>query len=195
MYYVYTAPLEDASAFKIGVSSDPTARVVGLSHYYTFALKSVRILECPSMEIAFQIETLLHNLCSASKVIFPFDGGTEFFDYQLLPQVLQVLDACSGLTGHLPVLLNLDPAKCAEVDEVAQTMNALANKIKAKRLSLNLKQEQIAEACEVTVQTYRRLERGDGSSITTLLKVLKALGMIDIIEAIPLNTGSKQRAS
>jgi len=147
------------------------------------------------MEIAFQVETLLHSLCSVSKVIFPFDGGTEFFDYQLLPQVLQVLNALSGLTGHLLVLLNLDPAKCAQVDEVAQTMNALANKIKAKRLSLNLKQEQIAEACEVTIQTYRRLERGSGSSVTTLLKVLKALDMIDIIEAIPLNIGNKQRAS
>jgi transcriptional regulator with XRE-family HTH domain len=74
-------------------------------------------------------------------------------------------------------------------------MNALANKIKAKRLALNLKQEQIAEACEINIRTYRRLEQGSGANLTTLLKVFKALDMIDTIEAIPLNAGVKQRAS
>jgi DNA-binding XRE family transcriptional regulator len=122
-------------------------------------------------------------------------AGTEFFSYHLFPQVVQALDALSGLTGRLTTPLTVDPTKCAEVDAVAQTMNALANKIKAKRLALNLKQEQIAEACEINIRTYRRLEQGSGANLTTLLKVFKALDMIDTIEATPLNAGVKQRAS
>lgn len=52
----------------------------------------------------------------------------------------------------------------------------LGEKLKALRLSRNLDQKTLAERAGVSVRALRSLESGQGSTIKTLVSVLRALG-------------------
>jgi len=83
--------------------------------------------------------------------------------------------------------------------------NELGESLKRYRLSLNLDQETIAFRSGVSVRTLRNLEAGRGSSIRTLVVVLKALGRIGWLTTLapstfnpltlPRDTDQRQRAS
>lgn len=53
---------------------------------------------------------------------------------------------------------------------------ALGEKLKTLRLSRNLEQKTVAERAGVSVRALRSLEAGKGSTIRTLVSVLRALG-------------------
>lgn len=52
----------------------------------------------------------------------------------------------------------------------------LGDKIRQLRLSLNLDQRTLAERAGVSVRALRNLEGGSGSTVKTLISVLRALG-------------------
>jgi transcriptional regulator with XRE-family HTH domain len=60
----------------------------------------------------------------------------------------------------------------------------LGKRIAAYRLSLNLRQQDIAESIGIARSTVARLEAGHGGTIDTLIRVLKALGAEDRIETL-----------
>lgn len=60
----------------------------------------------------------------------------------------------------------------------------LGERIAAYRLSLNLRQEDIAQSTGVSRSTVARLEAGGGGTLDTLVRVLKALGAEDRIEML-----------
>jgi transcriptional regulator with XRE-family HTH domain len=66
-----------------------------------------------------------------------------------------------------------------------QEMEAeLGDKLKAQRLSGNLDQKTLAERAGVSLRALRNLEGGQGSTIKTLVSVLRALGRQDWLQAI-----------
>ena len=60
----------------------------------------------------------------------------------------------------------------------------LGEQVRALRLSLNLDQNTVAERAGVSVRTVKNLEGGHGSSVATLVRVVRALGRLDWIDAL-----------
>jgi transcriptional regulator with XRE-family HTH domain len=60
----------------------------------------------------------------------------------------------------------------------------LGRRAKALRLWKRLEQVQVAEKAGISVRTLRGLELGQGSSLETLLRVMKALGTLDGLNAL-----------
>jgi transcriptional regulator with XRE-family HTH domain len=60
----------------------------------------------------------------------------------------------------------------------------LGKRLAAYRLSLNLRQQDVANSIGIARSTVARLETGHGGTIDTLVRVLKALGVEDRIEMI-----------
>jgi transcriptional regulator with XRE-family HTH domain len=52
----------------------------------------------------------------------------------------------------------------------------LGEQLRAERLRSNLRQADLAKSAGISINTLRRLEAGDGSSVTALISVVKALG-------------------
>lgn len=61
---------------------------------------------------------------------------------------------------------------------------ALGEKLKALRLSRNLDQKTLAERAGLSVRALRSLESGEGSTLKTLVGVLRALGRQDWLNTI-----------
>jgi transcriptional regulator with XRE-family HTH domain len=60
----------------------------------------------------------------------------------------------------------------------------LGNKLKVLRLSGNLDQKTLAERAGVSLRALRNLEGGQGSTVKTLVSVLRALGRQDWLQSI-----------
>lgn len=61
---------------------------------------------------------------------------------------------------------------------------ALCKRLEDIRLSRNTTQEQLAAEAGVSPRTIGRLEKGQGVSVDTLIRVLKALGIQQNLEAL-----------
>lgn len=59
----------------------------------------------------------------------------------------------------------------------AQIEATLCKQVERIRLARNITQAQLAETAGVSVRTVGRLEKGEGVSLDTFIRVLKALGM------------------
>ena len=194
-HFVYTFPLADLSSFKIGVSTHPPQRLADLSRYYTFDLKTLLTLQCPDMRIAFQIENTLHNVCATKQVLYSYDGGTEFFDYSAHPVVKDILTSMARLDGFSLEAFQVDSFVLPAVDEAEQTLNALVNTIRSKRISCNLTQEQLALMCGVSTGTIKGLEGCSRSTnLLTLLKVLKSLDLDEALTSLVPTLTTRKRA-
>jgi transcriptional regulator with XRE-family HTH domain len=60
----------------------------------------------------------------------------------------------------------------------------LGERIRRLRIDRNLSQAELAGKAGVSLKTLRNLEQGAGSSVETLLRTLKALGVADVIGAL-----------
>lgn len=61
---------------------------------------------------------------------------------------------------------------------------ALGERLKALRLARNLDQKSLAERAGVSVRALRNLEGGQGSTLKSLVRVLRALGREDWLKSI-----------
>jgi len=61
---------------------------------------------------------------------------------------------------------------------------ALCRRLEGIRLSRNITQAQLAEEAGVSPRTIGRLEKGEGVSLDTFIRVLKALGIQHSLEAL-----------
>ncbi len=64
----------------------------------------------------------------------------------------------------------------ASTDEMER---AIGQQVRALRLATNLSQEALAGNANVSLSSVKSLERGDGSTLATLIKVLRALDSLD----------------
>jgi len=65
---------------------------------------------------------------------------------------------------------------------------ALGERLRTLRIHKNLEQASLAERAGISVRTLRNLENGSGSSLRTLIEVVRALGRtswLDMIAPIP----------
>ena len=62
-------------------------------------------------------------------------------------------------------------------------MALIGERIQRERLNQNLTQEKLAESAGVGVRTVRYLEAGRQTTVETLIRVLRALGRLDALDA------------
>lgn len=67
---------------------------------------------------------------------------------------------------------------------VEESEVALGDQVRRVRIARNLDQARLAELADVSVGAVSNLERGKGSSLRTLIAVLRALGRTDWIETL-----------
>jgi transcriptional regulator with XRE-family HTH domain len=60
----------------------------------------------------------------------------------------------------------------------------LGERLRGQRVSRNLTQHAVAEKAGISLKSVLNLESGRGSSIETLMRVLKALDMVQSIDAL-----------
>ena len=66
----------------------------------------------------------------------------------------------------------------------AQIEAALCKRLESIRLSRNITQEQLAEEAGVSTRTIGRLEKGEGVSMDTFIRVMMALSIQQNLEAL-----------
>ncbi|MDE3200535.1 MAG: helix-turn-helix transcriptional regulator [Acidobacteriota bacterium] len=66
----------------------------------------------------------------------------------------------------------------------AQLQQDLGSRLQALRIAKNLDQRTTAEKAGVSEKTLRNLEAGRGSSVETLVRVLKALDALDGLQSV-----------
>lgn len=72
----------------------------------------------------------------------------------------------------------------ADFSTTAEAEERLGGRIRSLRLSKNLDQATVAERAGVSVRTVKNLENGRGSSVATLVRVVRALGRADWLDAV-----------
>ena len=193
MSYVYIAPLRDGSAFKVGKSSDPSNRLLDLSKYYEFDTEGILVINCNTDKESFNMESILHKSCSSMRVHFPFDGGTEFFEYELL-------DSAMGIAINVCEINNYSTMKFSPEADVQTGCDAeiiiesMSKKIRARRLLMNLTHKDLAEGSKVSTRTIARLEGGLNVSFHSMVKVVVELGISDFFSSFKLEETSRMRA-
>jgi putative transcriptional regulator len=60
---------------------------------------------------------------------------------------------------------------------------ALGERLAHQRLQRNLTQEQLAREAGISKRTLIRLEQGESSQLTNLIRLLRALGLLDRLDA------------
>ena len=60
----------------------------------------------------------------------------------------------------------------------------LGQKLERLRLSKNINQSMLAKEAGVSRRTITRVENGEGISLDTLIRVIRALGVVDRLEAL-----------
>jgi transcriptional regulator with XRE-family HTH domain len=76
---------------------------------------------------------------------------------------------------------SLSAADGLTTDEVEAT---LGERVRSLRLSKNLDQAAVADRAGVSLRTVKNLENGRGSSVATLVRVVRALGRADWFDAL-----------
>ena len=61
---------------------------------------------------------------------------------------------------------------------------SLCTRLESERLRQNITQAELARQAGISVRTVRRMEKGEGISLATFIRVLKALRIEDRLEAL-----------
>jgi transcriptional regulator with XRE-family HTH domain len=62
--------------------------------------------------------------------------------------------------------------------------NRIVNNLKTIRLKQNITQQSIAESADISLSSIKKIEKGEIRSFDTLLRVLRMLGKLDILQPI-----------
>ncbi|KAA3641773.1 MAG: XRE family transcriptional regulator [Armatimonadetes bacterium] len=63
-------------------------------------------------------------------------------------------------------------------------LEELGIRLRQERLNRNITQEELARAAGISIGALRNAESGGGSSLTTFVRMLRALGLLHRVEAV-----------
>jgi transcriptional regulator with XRE-family HTH domain len=63
-------------------------------------------------------------------------------------------------------------------------LEELGSRLSRARLERDLTQQQLAQEAGISVDTVRRLERKQSITLTALLRILRALGQLDVLDLV-----------
>ncbi len=194
MAFVYIAPLSDRSAFKVGKAIAPSSRLSQLLRYYDFNTSQILIVDCKTADKAFGLESILHKACEGMRVIMPQDGGTEFFSHRLFNDTVCIAQAVSRINDFQTIPFIGEREK-NPIDETHLIVEAFSNKIRARRLELNLSQAEVANLAGVGLRTIQRIEIRGQSTFHNMVAVLGVLNLEHLLSSLEINVPLRQRSS
>lgn len=196
--FVYIAPLLNKNAFKIGKSENPISRIVELTRFYEFDFKEVYIIDCENCTDAYKIESLLHIVCNKKRVFFDYDGGTEFFSYEVYEKLLFVANTIVEINklkiSRMPPIEDIKVFEVVKSNDVELLLNSLTNKLKHKRLEYNITQKQLAKITGMSIRTIQRMEDSGVITLINFIRILKALDLDSILSEFQIDIPEKQRS-
>ena len=71
-----------------------------------------------------------------------------------------------------------------QTNTTAELLMHLGEQLRAQRLRMNLTLDEVAKSAGVSINAVRRLEAGDGSSLSSFVSVLKVLGRADWLSTL-----------
>lgn len=71
-------------------------------------------------------------------------------------------------------------------DRVVELERTLGRLVRARRIAADLSQVELSDRANVSLGAVKNLEAGRGSSVNTLMKVIRALGAEDWLDALEL---------
>jgi DNA-binding XRE family transcriptional regulator len=177
MSYIYIAPLKDKSAFKVGKSKTPTKRIQHLSKFYDFDMDDITVMHCGDDNGAYTIESVMHAVLNGHMKIKEFDGGTEFFDFYHYNNSMQLLYDIAGINELSPeqLIVDLDVAPIGTFIDLS--LSSIGNRARARRLEMNITQDELSKLSSVSKATVCRFERGEAVGTDTLIKIMGSLKM------------------
>jgi hypothetical protein len=194
MSFVYIAPLSDQSAFKVGKAIAPSSRLSQLLRYYDFNTSQILIVNCKTVDNAFALESILHQACEGMRVVMPYDGGTEFFSHKLFDEAACIARAICRINGFQTIPFVREREE-DPIDETCLIVEAFANKVRARRLELNLRQTDVAKLAGVAKRTIERIERRGQATFHNLVAVLRALNLEYLFSQLEINVPLRQRST
>jgi DNA-binding XRE family transcriptional regulator len=193
MAFVDIAPLSDGTAFKVGKAIAPSSRLSQLLQYYDFDTSSILIVDCKLVENAYALEFILHKACSKMQKLMPYDGGTEFFSSNAYQDAIAIAESVCRINGYRTVPFirqkNDDP-----IDEAGLIVASFSNKIRARRLELNLTQAQVAELAGVGKRTVERIENSGNTTFYNMVCVLRSLDLEYLFAELEITDPIRKRA-
>lgn len=63
-------------------------------------------------------------------------------------------------------------------------LKELGNRIKQRRIALNITQAELAKRCGISMSTEVRIENGEDSKISNLIKLMTALGVVENVDVL-----------
>jgi len=193
MSYVYIAPLVDRSAFKVGKANTPSSRLSQLLQYYEFDTSEIVLFNCGSIGEAYDLEGILHKAIGTRRVYFPFDGGTEFFTYDVFEVAVKIAAIVAEINDYKRIPFVRSSAE--PIDETRLIVLEFASKIKARRLELNITQVDLARRSGLGKRTIERLELGGNCTFQNTVAVLRELNLEYLLSGLELGEPVRQRAN
>lgn len=193
MSFVYIAPLSDGTAFKVGKAIAPTSRLSQLMRYYDFDTNDILIIDCLLVENAYVLESVLHKACEKMRRLMPYDGGTEFFSSNVYQDAIAITKSVCRINGYrtVPFIRQKyqDP-----IDEAGLIVASFSNKIRARRLELNLTQAQLADRAGVGKRTVERIESSENATFYHMVCVLRSLDLEHLFSELEITDPVRKRA-
>jgi len=198
MTFVYIAPLVNKRAFKIGKAINPQERILGLTRFYEFNFEDISLINCKEASRSYKVEYLLHSACESKRIIYEYDGGTEFFDYCIYEKAMEIVKDVALINEYtidkMAPIVDIKGLQDIKTDEIELLLNALCNKIKNKRLGYNMTQNQLAKVTGIGLRTIRNIENDGNTTLPNFIRVLKALDLDYILSDLEVETPMKERA-
>lgn len=69
--------------------------------------------------------------------------------------------------------------KISQYDSERAVLKEFGNRIKQYRISLNITQHQLAEKCGLSMSTIMRIENGDDTKWTAIIKILSEFNLLE----------------
>ena len=74
--------------------------------------------------------------------------------------------------------------KITQFDSEKAILKEFGNRIKQYRVSLNITQHQLAQRCGVSVTTLMRVENGDDTKWSAIIKILSEFNLLDNLDIV-----------
>lgn len=194
MSYVYVAPLSDGTAFKIGKAIAPSSRLSQLMRFYEFNSASILIIDCKTTDNAFALESILHKACYKKRCLMPFDGGTEFFSQEIYNDAITIAESVCRMNDYRTIPFVRQKSN-EPVDEAELIVVSFSNKIRARRLELNITQAELADLTGISKRTIERIEKIGQASFYNIVRVLRALDLEYLFSELEITAPFRKRSS
>lgn len=178
MSHIYILPLKDKSSFKVGKSDSPMKRITRLLNFYDININSITIIDCHTTSQSYVFETLIHKMFEHHRIVYEYEGGTEFFNYGVYGDILELCNLICRIKGYSTIPFKID-SSVKILSSVQISTNRFSILVKNKRLELNISQTDLAKTSSVSKRTIERFEKTGQASFKNVLQIFAALGIDD----------------